>query len=102
MALHEASFLKLSLIEKHIKRPDFVTLKQKSLDSPNYTMRPIRRIIKIALACKIYVMITNFLTDIFFIDAISRMPISVGSGEAIRIQAKVTNKYTLTESVTLY
>jgi len=42
-------------------------------------------------------MITNFLTDIFFIDVINIMPISVGSGEAIRMQAKIAIKYALTE-----
>ena len=55
-------------------------------------MRPIRRIIKIALACRIYTIITNFLVDMFFIDVISIIPISVGSGDAIRILAKVASK----------
>lgn len=53
---------------------------------------------KIALACKTHIMIMNFLNDIFLIDVISKMPISVGSGEAIRIHAKAPSKYTLTES----
>jgi hypothetical protein len=53
---------------------------------------------KIALACKMYTMIMNFLTDIFFIDVIIMMPISVGSGEAIRRPAKIASKYTLIES----
>jgi hypothetical protein len=43
-------------------------------------------------------MITNFLIDIFFIDAINMMPISVGRGEAIIKLAKAASKYTLTES----
>ena len=43
-------------------------------------------------------MIMNFLNDIFFIDVISKMSISVGSGDAIRRPAKVASKYTLTES----
>ena len=53
---------------------------------------------KIALACKMYTIITNFFTDIFFIDVISRMPISVGSGEAIRRPAKAASTCALTES----
>jgi hypothetical protein len=52
----------------------------------------------IALACKIHIMLMNFLNDKFFIDVISKMPISVGSGEAIRKPAKVASKYTLIES----
>jgi hypothetical protein len=60
-------------------------------------MLPARRITKIALACKTYIIITNFLNDISLIDANSMMPISVGSGEAIRIPAKVASKYILTE-----
>ena len=59
---------------------------------------PIRRIMKIALACKIYTTITNFLADICFIEVKSMMPISVGSGDAISIPAKVASKNTLTES----
>ena len=51
-----------------------------------------------ALACKTYIITMNFLADIFFIDAISIIPISVGSGEAIRTQAKAASKYALTES----
>jgi len=43
-------------------------------------------------------MVTNFLTAIFFIDVIKIMPISVGSGEAIRMQARPAIKYVLTES----
>ena len=43
-------------------------------------------------------MIMNFLNDIFFIDVISKMSISVGSGDAIRRPAKVASKYTLIES----
>ena len=53
---------------------------------------------KIALVCKINTIIANFLTDIFFVDAISMMPISVGRGEAIRRPAKVASKYTLIEA----
>ena len=68
------------------------------LKIPNYKVLPIRRITKIALACKANIIITNFLADIFFIDVISMMPISVGSGEAIRTHAKAAIKYTLTES----
>jgi hypothetical protein len=64
----------------------------------NYIVLPIRRIIKIAFVCKMYTVITNFLTDMRFIDANSIMPISVGSGDAIRITAKIPSKYTLTES----
>ena len=53
---------------------------------------------KIALTCKIHIMLMNFLNEILFIDVISKMPISVGSGEAIRRPAKVASKYTLIES----
>jgi len=60
-------------------------------------MLPIRRIMKIALACKVYTMIMNFLEDIFLIDVISKIPISVGSGDAISKPAKVASKYTLIE-----
>jgi hypothetical protein len=69
-------------------------VKYQVIKTSNYIVLPIRRITKIALACKIYTIIANFLTDIFFIDAISIMPISVGSGEAIRRPAKLASKYT--------
>ena len=58
----------------------------------NYIVLPIRRIKKIALACKTYIMIMNFLNDIFLIDVISKIPISVGSGEAIRRPEKIASK----------
>jgi hypothetical protein len=64
----------------------------------NYIVLPIRRITKIALACKKYTIITNFLTEIRFNDASSMMPISVGSGEAIKILAKAPIKYALMDS----
>jgi len=64
----------------------------------HYIALPIRRIMKIAHACNVNIKVTNFLTDIFLIDASSMMPISVGRGEAIRTHAKITSKYILTES----
>jgi hypothetical protein len=40
-------------------------------------------------------MTTNFLVDIFLTDVINIMPISVGRGDAMRMLARVTSKYTL-------
>lgn len=56
-------------------------------------MVPIRRIMKIALVCKEYAIMENFLVDMLFIEAINVTPISVGSGEAIRKPAKDANRY---------
>ena len=41
------------------------------LKIPNYNVLPIRRIIKMALACKTYIITMNFLDDIFFLKPIA-------------------------------
>ncbi|MEM2970348.1 MAG: hypothetical protein QXR63_05380, partial [Candidatus Bathyarchaeia archaeon] len=61
----------------------------------------IRRITKIALVCKKYAMMANFLVDMF-IEAINVAPNSVGSGEAIRRAAKDIIKYFRTKLGTLF
>ena len=48
---------------------------------------------KIAVVCRMYAIIENFLGVTFFIEANSVMPISVGSGEAMRILAKAASRY---------
>jgi hypothetical protein len=51
-------------------------------------MLPISRIVKIAVVCRTYPIIENFPSVIFFIEANNVMPISVGSGEAMKKLAK--------------